>query len=58
MKKFIINLVNDTYYLVIYYTKYHAELNYIKHFLYSTKKQVRKIINISLKIFNVVFLEY
>ena len=32
IKESITNSVNGEYHLVMYYPKYHCELNYIKHF--------------------------
>ena len=48
IKESIIKSINRTYHLVMYYPKYHCELNYIEHFWFSAKKWVRKNCNYSL----------
>lgn len=44
INKFIINSINNAYYFMIYYPKYHCELNYIGIFSLAPKNKRKLLI--------------
>ena len=55
IEEFITSSAYRKHHLVIYYPKYHYELNHIDHFGVVPKSGQGKTVNIPLKIFDVVF---